>query len=164
MNHYFYMLCLPPLGPRRWSLKASNALESALTTPNLLVLLSLADEVSSYTTVCRDEFTTDLQRVTLRDALRRMEKIMKCYNEEGDNSRVRNQLTRDLVEKVSKWGQLHEDEELRKVMGMDPATGENCPNLPGDPKLFGYQPDPFMGQDPFWFDYRPDQDGGGNAA
>lgn len=160
MNHNFYMLCLPRDGNRRWSLKATNGLETALTVNNLLVLVSLVDDVPSCMVVRRDEFTTDLERVTIKAALERMEKIMKCYHPEGDNTPTRNRLTEDLMEKARNWRQLHEDE-LRKALGLDPATGENCPNVPGDPELFGYQ-DPFKGQDPFWFDYKPD--GGGDAA
>ncbi len=117
-------------GPRGWHLVQHMHLPQAYITPGLIVMISRHPKVSSAIVVPGSE-GRQLQRVSHEAAIKRARMIMRCY--------------RPLI--------MQDD--LLEVMGLGAPEAHNTPDTPTDvtKHLMG---DGFNGDDPFWYDNRPE--------
>jgi len=114
--------------PRGWRLVHHTDLACAIRTPGLKTLLSKDPQASSAIVV-----DGVIHRCSYEQAKKRTAMLMKCY--------------RPIIFQ----------EDLLRLMGLLEPNAENTPNTPTESTkhLMG-ENDPFWGEDPFWYDYRPD--------
>lgn len=118
-------------GPRGWHLVKHTHLPQAICTPGLMVMLSRDPKVSSALVVPGSE-GRQLQRVSHELAIKRANTLMRCYRA------------------------LSVQEDLVQILGLGAPEAHNTPNTPPEITKHLMGDDPFNGDDPFWYDYRPD--------
>jgi hypothetical protein len=172
-DYRFYTLTLnqgeEEPGTRGWSFYNFLEMSTALRAPGIRVILSTDPAIPCRTSVMSENANISItEPCTPEYAIARMIRLMKCYKPQpmlGINMQefghgvlkdlMAMQAWMQIQEQNKKQGKTVEDtDNLLFILGLNPATSDNCPNVPADPKLTGDSP--FDGQDPMWFDYHQD--------
>lgn len=173
IKHEFHTLTLnqgeEEPGTRGWSFYRCRTLASAMRMPGVRVIISTDPE-----TPCRISVMSENPNISITEpcsidvAVERMIRLMRCYNPQPVHGRDMQAFRQGMLLDMTAWviwvkqqrlnqaqgKPVESTDNLNFILGLDPATSDNCPNVPMDPKLTGEAP--FDGQDPMWFDYFKD--------
>jgi hypothetical protein len=131
-------------GPSGWRTYESDSIDDAIGLTGAILLLSQDNKISSKYLLNGKWHNEDFFVV---------HGMMRTVQGAVPMDPIHLQIAEQDVKDPSDAKKVEDD--LRAMLGLSPANGDNTPNLPGDPRLFGED-------DPFYYDYRPD--GGRPAA